>query len=53
MHEYKQHVRPSDHEPVRPGPVEELLGDVIEAVFAETPGTVMIAIGGPGGTGKS
>jgi uridine kinase len=33
--------------------VEELLGDVIETVFADAPGPVLIAIGGPGGTGKT
>jgi uridine kinase len=53
MHNYKRHVRPRDHEPVRRRPVEELLGDVIETVFADDPGPVLIAIGGPGGTGKS
>ncbi len=53
MHKYKQHVRPIDHNRLRRRPVEELLGDVIEAVFADEPGPVLIAIGGPGGTGKS
>ncbi|MBT3201074.1 MAG: hypothetical protein HN350_14325 [Phycisphaerales bacterium] len=53
MHKYKQHVRPKDHSPLKRRPVEELLGDMITAIFADHCGPVLIAIGGPGGTGKS
>ena len=53
MHKYKQHVRPRDIEPVRRRAAEDLLGDIIEATFSDSVGPVLIAIGGPGGTGKS
>jgi uridine kinase len=53
MHKYKQHVRPRDHAPLPRRAVEESLGDLIEAVFSDTAGPLLIAVGGPGGTGKS
>jgi len=50
---YKQHVRPRDHARLPRRATEELLGDIIESVFAESAEPVLIAVGGPGGTGKS
>ena len=53
MHKYKQHVRPRDHAPLPRSAVEESLGDLIEAVFSDAADPLLIAVGGPGGTGKS
>ncbi|MDP6046627.1 MAG: dihydrodipicolinate synthase family protein [Phycisphaerae bacterium] len=53
MYKYKQHVRPRDHAPLQRRPADELVGDLIEAAFVNSIGPVLIAVGGPGGTGKS
>jgi dihydrodipicolinate synthase/N-acetylneuraminate lyase/uridine kinase len=53
MHRYKQHVRPKDHGRISRRPVEHLLADVIVSAVGDRPGPLIIAVGGPGGTGKS
>ena len=53
MHKYKQHVRPRDHDRLRRRPAEDMLGDIIQKIFADRTGPILIAVGGPGGTGKS
>jgi len=53
MHKDKQHVRPTDHGRLCRRPVEQLLAEVIRTALADTPGSRVIAVGGPGGTGKS
>ena len=53
MQRDKQHVRPKDHGRLRRRPVEQVLAEVIRTALAEKSGPLVIAIGGPGGTGKS
>ncbi len=53
MHRYKQHVRPRDHGRLRRRPAEQVLAEVIRSALTDRPGPLLIAVGGPGGTGKS
>ncbi len=53
MHRYKQHVRPRDHGRLSRRPAEQMLAEVIRSVLADKSGPRLIAVGGPGGTGKS
>ncbi len=53
MHQYKQHVRPSDTDRRRSRRSEKLVADILQTRFAKQAGTVVIAVGGPGGTGKT
>ncbi|MFO7642304.1 MAG: AAA family ATPase [Candidatus Competibacteraceae bacterium] len=48
------HVQPKDlGRPQRRRPVEQVLAEILQTVFADRPGPLVIAIGGPGGMGKS
>ncbi|TVR58050.1 MAG: hypothetical protein EA420_18040 [Candidatus Competibacteraceae bacterium] len=47
------HVRPKERGRPRRRPVEQVLAEILQTVFADRPGPLVIAIGGPGGTGKS
>lgn len=49
----KRHVRLEESDPLRQGPAEEAVARILRAVFAGRPGPVTVAIGGPGGTGKT
>ena len=49
MHRYKTHVKAARHTL----PVEQVLGALLNALFADHAGPLLIAVGGPGGTGKS
>lgn len=52
MHKYKTHVE--TRERLHAGrPVETLVAELIQTVFRDQPGPVIIAVGGPGGTGKT
>lgn len=53
MHRYKQHVRPKDHGRISRRPAEQVLAEVIRFALADRSGPLLIAVGGPGGTGKS
>ncbi len=53
MHRYKQHVRPKDHGHISRRPAEQMLAEMIRFSLAGKPGPLVIAVGGPGGTGKS
>ncbi len=53
MHRDKQHVRTGTKGRRRGHPPEKLVGDILRTRFAEHAGPLVIAIGGPGGTGKS
>lgn len=50
---YKSHVKLKDRGPAARRPTEELVAEILCRVFAEETGPVLVAIGGPGGTGKS
>ena len=52
MHKEKTHVRYNDSGRVRK-PAEEILARILSQRFAQVQGPVLIAVGGPGGTGKS
>ncbi|MBW8017569.1 MAG: hypothetical protein FVQ82_15430 [Planctomycetes bacterium] len=52
MHKYKTHVTYKGRQ-ARRGPSEDILARLISGVFSSETGPVTIAIGGPGGTGKS
>lgn len=49
---HKQHVRPKDHGRLGRRPAEQVLADVIRSVLSDVPGPLVVAVGGPGGTGK-
>lgn len=53
MHHDKQHVRPSGNGRRRAHPPEKLVCDILRTRFAEQAGPQVIAVGGPGGTGKT
>jgi dihydrodipicolinate synthase/N-acetylneuraminate lyase/uridine kinase len=49
MHKYKTHVKASR----RSGPIEKVLAELVSTLFGDRTCPVLIAVGGPGGTGKS
>jgi len=49
MHKYKTHVKAVRHV----GPIDKLLAKILKELFGDRDDLVLIAIGGPGGTGKS
>ena len=49
MHKDHHHIRPARS----PRSAVKALASVLQRAFADRPGTVIVAIGGPGGTGKS
>jgi len=52
MHKYKTHVTYKDRQ-LRSVPPENILARLVSGVFSSDKGPVTIAVGGPGGTGKS
>lgn len=52
MHKYKTHVRYKKGVRSRRSP-EEIIATLLHEVFSEHPGPICVAVGGPGGTGKS
>ena len=49
MHKYKTHVKAVRYV----GPIDKLLAKILKELFGDRDDSVLIAIGGPGGTGKS
>ncbi len=53
MHHDKQHVRPSGNGRRRNHCPEKLVGNILRTRFAEQAGPQVVAVGGPGGIGKT
>ena len=49
----KKHVKLQDQGPAARRPTEAVLAEIMLTVFADEEGPINVAIGGPGGTGKS